>query len=226
MHNQHIGQHLWKDAAHVHFQHWAEHYDRDIINILLFMPCHRRVLAQLRHWRRRGLEHIRMLDIGCGTGTLAIHCLEREPGVDSIVGMDMSDNMIDKAQAKVHQLGLADRARFAIGDAEHLPFEDGSFDVITCCNSFHHYPHQDRAVAEMFRVLDRNGKLILIDGYRDNSVGYFIFEICVARAENHVHHCTDKEFQNLLTGAGFTDIKQNIFGICPPAIINVAYTDK
>ena len=222
MNSHHTEQHLWKDTAHVHFQRWAEHYDRDIINVLLFTPCHRRVLSQLRHWRRRGLKRIRMLDIGCGTGALAVHCLALEPSVESVVGLDMSSNMINKARSKVQELGLDSRASFTIGDSEHLPFDDNAFDLVTCCNSFHHYPHQDRAVAEMHRVLDHEGKLILIDGYRDNTIGYFIFEICVARVENHVHHCTEKRFQKLLAGAGFTDVKQNIFGLCPPAIINVA----
>ena len=45
------------------------------------------------------------------------------------------------------------------GDSERLPFESGAFDIVTCANSFHHYPRQDRAVAEMRRVL-RAGRAI------------------------------------------------------------------
>ncbi len=57
------------------------------------------------------------------------------------------------------------------GDSERLPFASGSFDIVTCANSFHHYPRQDRAVAEMRRVLRPGGRLMIIDGYRDGAMG-------------------------------------------------------
>ena len=68
------------------------------------------------------------------------------------------------------------------GDSERLPFATGTFDVVTCANSFHHYPHQDRAVAEMHRVLQPGGRLMLIDGYRDAPWGWFASSrrLCVA----------------------------------------------
>jgi len=219
-------EHAWKDTAVTHFQRWADHYDRDIINTLLFEPCYRRVLCQLRHWSRRGLENIRMLDVGCGTGSLAVQCLRRHSQVESVVGLDMSENMIAKARDKAERLRLDGRVCFVIGDAEQLQFEDNSFDVVTCCNSFHHYPHQDRAVAEMFRVLAPGGRIILIDGCRDDPVGYFIFDVCVARAEQHVHHCSAERFAGLLTGVGFDRIKQQVFGFCPPAVMNVGHAQK
>ena len=53
------------------------------------------------------------------------------------------------------------------GDSERLPFATGSFDFVTCTNSFHHYPRQNRAVVEMHRVLRPGGRLLIIDGYRD-----------------------------------------------------------
>ena len=222
----HTEQHEWKDSAHAHFQRWAHHYDRDIINVLLFKPCHQRVLAELRQGKRRGLKPIRVLDVGCGTGNLLIQSLRLGSHVQSGVGIDMSDNMIDYAREKVEAMKLAGKLSFMVGDAEHLPFPDNSFDVVTCCNSFHHYPHQDRAVSEALRVLDNNGRYLLIDGYRDDPLGHFIFDICVTRAENHVHHCSVQRFRNLLNDAGFVKVKQNVFGVCPPAIMNIAYAEK
>ena len=221
-------QHLWKQAAQEHFHRWAEHYDQDVINILLFRPSYQRVLAQLRQWQRRGRKHLRILDVGCGTGSLMMLCLQLQPPalVDTVVGLDMSENMIAKARQKIALSHHSKRSHLTIGDAEHLPFEGDSFDVVTCCNSFHHYPHKDRAVSEMYRVLRPNGNLILIDGARDEPFGYFIFEICVAHVENHVHHCTRREFHNLLTQVGFVDIFQNVFGVCPPALMNVARVQK
>ena len=220
------GKQLWNQASKVHFHRWAEHYDRDIINILLFRPSYRRVLAQLRHWVRRGMDNIQMLDVGCGTGTLTLQCAGLIPQIQHTTGLDMSDNMIAKAQEKTVRLALEKKARFTVGDAEHLPFQDNSFNIVTCCNSFHHYPHKHHAIAEMFRVLKDGGYVILIDGCRDEPFGYFIFEVCVARVEQHVHHCTDKQFHRLLHRTGFSDIRQNAFGVCPPALMNIARANK
>jgi ubiquinone/menaquinone biosynthesis C-methylase UbiE len=212
----------WKKTAISHFGRWADHYDRDIINILLFEPSYRRVTTQLRQWRREGCAIARILDIGCGTGSLAISHLAEMAGVNSIAGLDMSDKMISIASGKAAALRLDGRVQFLIGDSEHLPFADNSFDVITCCNSFHHYPHQQRAILEMRRVLAPDGRVIIVDGSREDPLGYFIFEVCVARAEKHVHHCAAKRFKMMLNRAGLGDIRQQVVNVCPPILINTA----
>lgn len=219
--------HHWKERSREHFRRWSEHYDRDIINVLLFRPSYRRVLEKLRHWRRRGENDLSLLDVGCGTGTLIHHCLHLAPHVSTLVGLDMSAEMIDVARRKLAPYARGSRRlELLTGDAEHLPFEDNRFDIITCCNSFHHYPHKIAALKEMKRVLCDGGRLILIDGSPDNWFGYFIFEICVAYIEKHVHHCSSPEFYDLLDRAGFTRIQQHTFGVCPPALINVAEVPK
>ena len=81
------------------------------------------------------------------------------------------------------------------GDSERLPFAEGSFDFVTCANSFHHYPHQDRAVAEMHRVLKPGGRLMIVDGYRDAPWGWFIYDVCVAGIENAVHHASSRRMR-------------------------------
>ncbi len=81
---------------------------------------------------------------------------------------------------------------------------------------------QDRALAEMRRVLDTDGHLMIMDGDRDRPLGHFIFDICVARVENHVHHCSAQRFRSLITQAGFDDIQQHVLGICPPVLVNIA----
>jgi ubiquinone/menaquinone biosynthesis C-methylase UbiE len=225
MADTHTHHHEWKVSAKGHFKRWSEHYDRDIINVLLFNPSYRRVLCQLRHWQRRGSKSLRILDIGCGTGTLLVHCSLLGSLVESATGLDMSEDMVAHAQAKARKMKLADRLHFTVGDAEHLPFPDNSFDLVTCCNSFHHYPHQDRALCEMRRVLDHQGRVMVIDGYRDDPMGYFIFDICVARVENHVHHCSARRFRDLLIRADFVSINQHVFGVCPPAIMNMAQAE-
>ncbi len=218
--------HEWKIRAEEHFAEWADHYDRDIINTLLFKPCYRRVMAELRQMRRRGAGNLKVLDVGCGTGTLAMRYLIGNPAVAHVTGLDMSGEMLAVAQKKKQSASPAMPVDFIQGDAEHLPFESNQFDLVTCCNSFHHYPHPQQSVNEMARVLRPGGRVILVDGCRDEPFGYFIFEVCVARVEKQVHHCTAEEFRILLRNAGFAAIRQHVFGVCPPAIANMAQAQK
>lgn len=61
------------------------------------------------------------------------------------------------------QYRLGGRANIVLGDAEKMPFESAQFDVVCCNMSFHHYPHPEKAFAEMFRILKPNGHLLLND---------------------------------------------------------------
>ena len=74
----------------------------------------------------------RLLDLGCGTGALTAQVLEQDPR-RQVAGLDLSEGMLARARAS-----LGDRAALVQGDSEHLPFPDGSFDVVYSCASFHH----------------------------------------------------------------------------------------
>ena len=102
------------------------------------------------------------------------------------------------------------------GDSERLPFPADAFDVVTCANSFHHYPHQDRAVAEMYRVLKPGGRLFLVDGCRDGPWGWFIYDVCVAGVEGDVLHASARRVRNLFGRAGFVETSQHVYhGLAP-----------
>lgn len=218
--------HEWKTQAREHFAEWADHYDRDIINMLLFKPSYRRVMLELRQMARRGAGKLSVLDVGCGTGTLVMNYLTSHRVVERAAGVDMSEEMLRVAEEKRRYFSPSKPVQFTLGDAEHLPFGTNQFDLVTCCNSFHHYPHPRQALKEMVRVLRPGGRVILIDGCRDEPFGYFIFEVCVARAEKGVHHCTAGEFRELMQVAGFRAIRQQVFGVCPPVIANIAEVAK
>jgi ubiquinone/menaquinone biosynthesis C-methylase UbiE len=108
------------------------------------------------------------------------------------------------------------------GDSERLPFASGSFDVVTCANSFHHYPRQDRAVAEMRRVLVPGGKLLLIDGFRDRPWGWFIYDVCVAGVEGDVLHCSARRMRQLFNEAGLIEHTQKRHAGFAPFLLNEA----
>ena len=97
-----------------------------------------------------------MLDIGCGTGYL-IDKLSKEYRA-IFIGLDLSPEMIKQANNKNIK-----NAEFIEGKADEIPFKDNTFDIITCSQSFHHYPDTDKAIKEVYRVLKPGGLYILSD---------------------------------------------------------------
>jgi ubiquinone/menaquinone biosynthesis C-methylase UbiE len=194
-----------KDQAHVEFTRWSESYDRSILQLLLFRPSHNAILGRIQAFA--GNRPLRVLDVGCGTGVFAGRIREALPHA-RVWGVDLVAGMLAKgARRWQHHAGAVQPVQ---GDSERLPFAANTFDVITCSNSFHHYPHQDRAVREMHRVLAPGGRLYLIDGYRDAPWGWFIYDVCVAGVEGEVHHASRARMRDLFAQAGFTATQQKI----------------
>lgn len=109
----------------------------------------------------------RLLDIASGAGTTAM-LAARELGCES-VGLDYGAAAVAGARAEAEAQGLADSVGFVEGDAEALPFERGSFDVVICECALCTFPDKATAVAEMRRVLRRRGRLVLSDVVADHS---------------------------------------------------------
>lgn len=200
-----------KNQASHEFHRWSEHYDRSILQWLLFQPSHRAVIARIRDGISDG--RLRILDVGCGTGVFAARIREALPQA-KVWGVDLVAAMLARGRSR----WLAERGHVAPvqGDSERLPFPDGVFDVVTCTNSFHHYPHQQRAVNEMHRVLRPGGRLILVDGSRDGPWGWFIYDVCVAGVEGDVSHASARRVRELFACAGFVEATQEVHrGLAP-----------
>lgn len=99
----------------------------------------------------------RVLDVGCGTGALLAQILS-EDAHRQVTGLDLSANMLDQARQR-----LGDRAVLVQGDSAQLPFPDRSFDIVICCDSFHHYPDPQAVLAEVSRVLEFGGTFLMGD---------------------------------------------------------------
>lgn len=102
-------------------------------------------------------RRFRVLDLGCGTGALTQLALDALPFA-RITGVDLSPAMVDTARER-----LGGRVRLFEADAEHLPFSEGSFDAVLANDVFHHLPDGPRASFEAWRVLSRDGMLVLGD---------------------------------------------------------------
>ncbi len=214
--------HAVKDRARSQFDSWAHSYDRSIVQRLLFQPSYRMFMQELWRWRRDDPRPFDVLDIGCGTGTWIAMIAGCDLPGRRLIGLDYASAMCRMAQQKAEAVGDS-RLQFVRGDAEHLPFDDGSFDVLTCSNSFHHYPHQAAAIKEMRRVLRPGGRLMLVDGFRDNIVGWVLFDVFITRAEStadaKVFHAPWSLMRKYFQDAGFHDIEQRKAGVLVPIFL-------
>ena len=112
----------------------------------------------------------RVLDLGCGSGwatrLLARLVADGPEGFGQVVGVDISDEMIRQARAASKEF---DNVMYVWGSATQIPWEENFFDKMLSVESFYYYPDQDRALAELFRVMAPKGRMfILINLYRDN----------------------------------------------------------
>jgi ubiquinone/menaquinone biosynthesis C-methylase UbiE len=108
----------------------------------------------------------RVLDIGTGSGIVALAAAEHLRGPGSVTGIDLSDGLLAEAREEVARAGLADKIRLEKADAEALPFPDRTFDVVLSLFALLHFPNPEKAVAEMFRVLTPGGRLVIGIGSR------------------------------------------------------------
>ncbi|HXY48000.1 MAG TPA: class I SAM-dependent methyltransferase [Terriglobales bacterium] len=112
----------------------------------------------------------RVLDLGCGSGwatrLLARLVCDGPQGFGQVIGVDVSDEMIRLARQASKDF---ENVMYVWGSAAQIPWEENFFDKVLSVESFYYYPDQDRALAELFRVLAPKGRLfILINLYRDN----------------------------------------------------------
>ena len=170
--------------------------------------------------RARWSRDFTVLDVGCGTGTF-VGLLMASPWPVRAVGLDYSPAMCAAASHKAAQAGASQRAWFAAGDSEHLPFAEASFDLITCSNSFHHYPRQQAVVAEMRRLLRPGGRLMVIDGFRDNVIGWFVFDVIITLVEMGVYRAPWPVMHEYFVKAGLTNIRRRKFNLWFPLLATI-----
>jgi arsenite methyltransferase len=111
----------------------------------------------------------RVLDLGSGAGTDSLVAAQMVGARGRVTGIDMTPEMLAKAQAAAAELGAAN-VEFVEGEAEHLPFADASFDVVISNGVIDLIPDKDAVFAELHRVLVPGGRLQLADVTIQNPV--------------------------------------------------------
>lgn len=162
--------------------------------------------------RRRLIEQaalrpgLRVLDIGCGTGTLLVDIQRRESGITA-TGLDPDPKALSRARRKAERAGVS--VRFDQGFSDQLPYADASFDRVFSSFMLHHLKadEQERTLREVRRVLVPGGSLHLLDFVQPLGGHQSVFARLV-----HAHESMDQNTRErllaLLEQAGFSEAKE------------------
>lgn len=136
-----------------YFDAHAAHYDRQ------FGLAERRLYGEQRRWatsRARGT----VLEVAVGTGlNLPLY----PDAVRHVVGVDLSERMLDLAHARLRHEGLLHRVELRVGDVQHLDLPDGSVDSVVSTYALCTVPDPAAALSEAARVLAPGGRLLLVE---------------------------------------------------------------
>lgn len=181
-------------TAKEQFDRQAEHYN-----------------AQWNSWSEESLRWLlenaaptpsdRALDIATGTGFTA---LAFAPHVAQVIGLDVSSGMLAQARKYAAEQGISN-AEFQEGPAEHLPFPDQSFDLVTCRIAPHHFLSITKFVQEVARVLKPGGRFLVADTSvpdNDPEADHWQNTVEALRDPSHVRNYTPSEWQGFLAEAG------------------------
>ena len=148
----------------------------------------------------------RVADIGCGGGYNIRRMLEMSVNA-KFIGLDISDESVKKAQ-KINRDEIGKRVKIIKGSAEKLPFKDYSIDLITAFETVFFWKKPEKAFAEIYRSLVKDGCFAVINNYGDPNVDCEKKVPCMTRY-------TAEQIAEMMKTAGFADIsvskKENLF---------------
>ena len=192
-------------------------------------------------WRRRAVDALKLhpnawvLDVATGTADVALEIARQAPDAE-VVGVDPSSGMLDVGRAKVADAELQGRVELRRGEAENLPFDDGSFDGVTIAWGIRNAADRNRALAEMARVTRPGGRVAVLESleapglllgpmirFYTRTVVPFIGGLVSRRKSEYRYLQTSiaafpepAEFESMMRGAGLdVEISQPLtFGAC------------
>lgn len=144
----------------------ADMFDRispkyDVLNHLLSINID-------KVWRKKTAKAVarthpkRILDLATGTADLAILLAKHNPQAH-IVGMDISEKMLEIGKRKVDKKNLIHQIELRTGDAASLPFEDNTFDAVTVAFGVRNFENLDKGLSEIHRVLKPMGQVFILE---------------------------------------------------------------
>ena len=118
-------------------------------------------------WRRRAVQMLqelhpkRILDVATGTGDMAIETVKLNP--EQVIGVDISSKMLEIARAKIMKKNLGNIIALESGEAEHLRFNPGSFDIVTTAFGVRNFENLEHGLREFHRVLRSGGTAMILE---------------------------------------------------------------
>jgi len=145
----------------------------------------------------------KMLDVACGPGIVACSFAEK---VGHVTGVDLTPEMLRQAQQKQEAKGLKN-LEWVEGSADSLPFPDASFSLVVSRYAFHHFERPEVVFAEMCRVCQPGGRLLVVDVAlpEEQVAAYDALE--KLRDPSHVHVLSRDEIHELLNRQKLNDIR-------------------
>ncbi|NOQ29189.1 MAG: methyltransferase domain-containing protein [Methanosarcinales archaeon] len=166
----------------------------------------------------------KVLDVCCGTGTLCA-MIAKEIGSDGeVVGVDLSENMLKKAENKSE-----DNIRFCYANAEEIPYADGYFDRASVTFGLHEMPHPVRmnVLREMRRVLKPGGKITVLDyAYPKRTLAMPLFRIWMLVEGATAMDFIQRDLSSMIRDAGFDVIEQNVYWMNTIRIVSGENADR
>jgi demethylmenaquinone methyltransferase / 2-methoxy-6-polyprenyl-1,4-benzoquinol methylase len=184
-----------------------------------------------RMWRKKAVAQLksiqpkRLLDLATGTGDFALALLKLNP--TEIVGMDISEGMLEVGREKMKKRGVDHIISMRLGDSENLPFEDDYFDGLTVGFGVRNYENLERGLSEMLRVIRPGGKVVILEFSKPKKFPvkqYYTFHSkyiipffgkMVSKDSSAYTYLPDsiqafpegKDFENILTKLGYKNVK-------------------
>ncbi|MTI30939.1 bifunctional demethylmenaquinone methyltransferase/2-methoxy-6-polyprenyl-1,4-benzoquinol methylase UbiE [Xanthovirga aplysinae] len=119
------------------------------------------------YWRKKAIRQLKVenpkmiLDIATGTGDFAVEALALNP--DKVIGVDISEGMLNVGREKIKKLKLEDKIELQLGDSERLLFEDNTFDSVIASFGVRNFENLEKGLADMFRVLKPGGTILIVE---------------------------------------------------------------
>jgi demethylmenaquinone methyltransferase/2-methoxy-6-polyprenyl-1,4-benzoquinol methylase len=192
-------------------------------------------------WRKKAISLLKssqpqvILDVATGTGDFAIEAI-RQLRPQKVIGVDISQGMLDVAKEKITKKGLQDQFEVRLGDSEGLPFEDQSFDAVTVAFGVRNFENLAQGLRDMCRVLKPGGTAVILEFSKPRHfpvkqlyhfyfhkitpfIGQFFSKDRKAYEylpESVAHFPDGQNFTRILEEVGFskTKARPQLFGIC------------
>ena len=142
------------------FDNIAPYYD--MLNRVLSLGIDQRWRRAMIH-ELAAVPHAQLLDVATGTADVAIALRKQLPGVEHIVGLDLSHEMLEIGRQKIAKRNYSADIDMIQGDSEALPFEADRFDAITVAFGVRNFENLEAGLREMHRVLKPGGKLVVLE---------------------------------------------------------------